>query len=75
MTLKLGTELNPFLQALVGQEHFLAIKVAGALISTIILWDIYRKRPQMALMSTLCIVVLYTGIVYWNLFTFFIAQV
>jgi len=74
-TLGLGTEWNPFLRALVGQEHFLAIKIAGALVSTLLLWDIYRKRPQMAVVSTLCVVVLYTGIVYWNLFAFFITQI
>ena len=70
----LGTEWNPFLQALAGQEHFLAIKIAGALISALILWDIYRKRPQLAIISTLFIVVLYMGIVYWNIFSFFIAR-
>ncbi len=73
--LGLGTEWNPLLRALVGQEHFLAIKVAGALVSALILWDIYKRRPQMAMTSTLCIVVLYTGIVYWNIFAFFVAQV
>jgi len=75
MTHGLGREWNPLLQTFVGGENFLLLKVAGAFLSTLILWDIYKKRPQMAAISSLCIVVFYTGIVYWNLFTFFIAQV
>jgi len=71
----LGQEWNPFLQILVSQENFLLIKVAGALLCTLILWDIYKKRPQMAMIGTLCIVVLYTGLLYWNLGVFFVAQV
>jgi len=40
--LGLGTEWNPLLRALVGQEHFLAIKVAGALVSALILGFLYH---------------------------------
>ena len=64
---------NPFLQTLVGERNFLNIKVAGALLCAFILWDIYKRRPRMALISSLCFVGLYTGIVYWNLFVFFTA--
>ena len=71
----LGREWNPFLQTLVGEESFLLIKVAGALLSVLILWDIYKKWPQAAIKSSICIVVLYTGIVYWNILTFLIGQV
>ena len=71
----LGREWNPFLQTLVGEESFLLIKVAGALLSILILWDIYKKWPQAAIKSSICIVVLYTGIVYWNILTFLIGQV
>jgi len=71
----IGQEWNPFLQILVSQETFLPIKVAGALLSALILRNIYRKRPQMALIASVCIVALYTLIVHWNLGIFFIAQV
>ena len=71
----IGQEWNPFLQILISQETFLPIKVAGALLSALILRNIYRKRPQMALIASVCIVALYTLIVYWNLGVFFIAQV
>jgi len=71
----LGREWNPFLQILVGGENFLLIKVAGAFLVALILWDIYQKQPQIAAISSLCVVVIYTGIVYWNLFTVFISWV
>ena len=71
----LAREWNPYLQTLVIDDNFLLIKVAGALLCTLILWDIYKKRPQMAMISTLCIVVLYTGLLYWNLGVFLVAQV
>ena len=71
----LGREWNPFLQTLVGEESFLLIKVAGALLSILIFWDIYKKWPRTAINSVICIVVLYTGIVYWNILTFLVGQV
>lgn len=71
----LAREWNPYLQTLVIDDNFLLIKVAGALLCTLILWDIYKKRPQMAMISTLCVVVLYTGLLYWSLGVFFVAQV
>jgi hypothetical protein len=67
---KLGQEWNPFLKNLVGGEQFLLIKVCGALLIIIIMYEIYKKRPGMAIISSLCFLVLYTGIIYWNSFVF-----
>ena len=67
---ELGQEWNPFLKTLVGSEQFLLIKVCGALLVIIIMWEIYKKRPGMAVISSLCFLMLYTGIVYWNSFAF-----
>ncbi|MBA7714797.1 hypothetical protein ES703_123829 [subsurface metagenome] len=75
MTHGLAREWNPYLQTLVTEDSFLLIKVAGALICTLLLWDIYKKQPQIAMIGTVCIVVLYTGLLYWNLGVFFAAQV
>lgn len=69
----LGREGNPFLQTLVGERSFLIIKVVGALICALILWDIYKRRPKMALIASLCFVGLYAGIVVWNFSVFFTA--
>ena len=70
----LGREGNPFLQTLVSEGNFLLIKLAGALLCTLILWNIYKTRPRVALISTLSFVILYTGILYWNLGVFLIIQ-
>ena len=70
---KLGREWNPFLKNLVGSEQFLLIKACGALLVVVIMWEIYKKRPRMAIVSSLCFLVLYTGIIYWNSFVFLLA--
>ena len=70
----LGREGNPFLQTFVSEGNFLLIKLAGALLCTLILWNMYKTRPRVALISTLSFVILYTGILYWNLGVFLIIQ-
>jgi len=75
MTHGLGLEWNPFLQSLVGEERFLVIKVAGALLAALALWDIYMRYPKLSLVTTSCFVMLYTVIVFWNLFAFCVSQV
>jgi len=75
VTERLGWEANLFLQTIVGKDIFLAIKLFGVLLCALILWDIYRKWPKLAVISSLCFVILYSGIVFWNLYVFFSAQV
>lgn len=70
----LAQELNPFLKHLVAQDNFSLLKVAGALLSVFILWRLYKKRPYMSAVITLSTFIVYTGIVYWNLLVFGIAQ-
>jgi len=67
---KLGQEWNPFLKNIVGGEQFLSIKVCGAFLAIVIMWEIYKKQPGMAIVSSLCFLVLYTGIIYWGSFVF-----
>ncbi len=71
---KLGREGNPFLQTWVREEVFLVIKLLGVLLCALILWDIYKRHRRLALISTLSFVVLYAGIVLWNLYVFFGTQ-
>ncbi len=68
-------EGNPFLVTLVGGGDFLVLKLAGALVCAFILWDIYRQRPKMAIISTSCLVAAYAGIVFWNLALLLTSQV
>lgn len=65
-----GREGNPFLQAWVGEEAFLVIKVLGVLLCALILWDMYKRWSRLALISTSCFVVIHAGIVLWNLSVF-----
>jgi hypothetical protein len=75
VTHRLGIEWNPFLQTWVSDDKFLIIKLAGAVVAALIMWDIYRRNPKLSFLSTLCFVTLYTGIIYWNLFAFLVSQV
>ena len=71
----IGQELNPFIKALAGETHFLVIKALGVLLCALILWDIYRRRPKLALISSWCFAAAYAGIVLWNLGILLISQV
>ena len=63
----LAREGNPFLVPIVGEGNFLVLKVVGTILCVLILWDIYRRFPKLALISTSCFVVVYGAIVVWNL--------
>ncbi len=66
-------EVNPFLQAWVTQDVFLAIKVSGAFLATSLLWIKYTKKPKITYMFTLAFLTFYTIIIFWNLFVFLTA--
>ena len=68
----LAQESNPFLVPIVGQNVFLVLKVVGALLCVFILWDIYRRFPRLAMISTSCFVAFYGAIVLWNLSLFLV---
>lgn len=65
-----GIEANPFLQAWVGKDIFLAIKVGGAFVAILILWIKYNWKPKLIYRITTVFLVLYTCIVFWNLLVF-----
>jgi hypothetical protein len=69
----LGQEANPFLQTIIGGNKFLLLKAAGALLVSLIFWDIFKRQPKIAFIGTTAGVVLYTGILYWNLGVLFVA--
>ncbi len=69
----LGQEINPFLQAIINGGDFLLLKAAGSLFVGLILWDIFKKQPKVAFIAATICVILYTGILYWNLAVFFIS--
>lgn len=59
-------EGNPLLVPLVAQGNLMVLKVVGTIICVIILWDLYRRFPKLALITTSCFVVAYGAIVFWN---------
>ena len=75
ITRGLGREGNPFLQDFIGEQSFLIIKIVGAILCAFILWDIYKRQPKMALISSLCFIALYVVIVGWNLSIFVAAHI
>ena len=68
----IGREGNPFLVEMVGETGFMIIKVVGVFVCALILWDIYRRHPRLALVSTWCFIIGYTSIVIWNLSLFLV---
>lgn len=69
----MAREGNPFLQPLVGDVGFMVLKVAGSLLCAFILWDIYKRLPRVALITTWIAVVGYAIIVVWNSSLFLLA--
>lgn len=65
-----GSELNPFLQAWVGQDMFLAFKVSGAFLVILYLWFKHSRKPKLVFTITLLSLVFYTFVIFWNLFVF-----
>ncbi len=68
----IATEGNPIMRPLVDDFTFIIVKVLGAIVCSIILWDIYKRRAKLALISTSCIAGCYAIIVIWNLHLFFV---
>ena len=62
----IGKEGNPFLVALVGESTFFALKIAGAVLCGLILWDVSRRYPKVAFIATCCCTFFGAAIVVWN---------
>jgi len=70
----LGTEMNPFVRGLLAAGRFFPVKIAGGLLAGLVLLNAYLRRPRLAQFSTLCLVLFYTAILYWNIGVVFIAS-
>lgn len=67
-----GSEVNPFMRALLVQGWFLAIKVTAAFLATLLLWINYNARPRPVYIITAVFLAFYTIILFWNLFVFLV---
>ena len=70
----IAREGNPFLQSWIIEDVFLAIKLLGAFLASVVLWKLYKRHPRVSLTVTICFVILYTFIVFWSLYIFLVAQ-
>jgi hypothetical protein len=59
-------EANTFIEPYIGQASFLIIKIVGAFLCAVILWDIHRRFPRLGLIATWIAVIGYSFIVIWN---------
>jgi hypothetical protein len=66
-----GEEVNPFMRAWISHGGFLAIKISGAFLATLMLWIKYNARPKPVYAITVAFLVFYAVIVFWNLCVFF----
>ena len=66
----LGYEGNPILANWMLTTDLLTIKVGGASLSALLLLGMNKRRPQLALFATVVFMVLYTLILFWNIFVF-----
>ena len=70
----IGSEGNPFLMSWVTEPYFIVIKIVGAFLCALILWDIYKHWSKLAIFACSVFVILYAGILIWNIAVFFIGQ-
>ncbi|MFC1946216.1 DUF5658 family protein [Chloroflexota bacterium] len=63
----IAREGNPFLAPFVGETSFLVLKVVGVLICALILWDIHKRYPRLAVSATAIFTLGYGVIAFWNL--------
>jgi hypothetical protein len=63
-------ESNPFLVGVAGESLLIIIKILGVLLAALILWDVRRHHPRIAFWTSSVFLLIYCGIVAWNLFLF-----
>ena len=71
----LGQEINPFLKTLATGSDFLIIKMCGAIMCVIILWNLAKRSPKLILIFSSFVVAIYTAILFWNIVVFMISTV
>jgi Ca2+/Na+ antiporter len=64
----IARESNPLLVGVAGESRLIIIKVVGVLLAVLILWDVHRRHPRIALWTSSAFLLIYCGIVAWNLF-------
>ncbi len=65
--LDIAHEGNPLLTSIAGDSGLLIVKIVGVTLVAVILWDIYRRHPRLALGVSSVFLAVNIGIVAWNL--------
>ena len=63
----IGQEGNPFLKTIVTDGNFLIIKMCGAIVCVLVLWNMARRVPRLIFIVSVSLVAVYTAILFWNL--------
>ena len=63
----LGREGNPFMGSFLASGNLITIKIAGALLSVLILASVNKNYPRWAAVVAWIFILVYTVILYWNL--------
>ena len=71
----IGHEANPFLKPLATSSDFLIIKLCGAILCVLILWNMAKRSPKLTLIFTTSVVFIYTAILFWNIAIYIISIV
>ena len=69
-----AVEKNPFLELWVVDSRFLILKLCSSFLAAFLLWYNYKRHPRASFAVSLSMVIVYTGIVAWNLVVFLISQ-
>ncbi len=65
-------EGNLLLRGWVDEWYFPLIKTLGALFCGFLIWDIYRRWPRLAILSSISFVIFYGAVVLWNSLLLFV---
>lgn len=71
----LAGEGNPLLRGWVDQWYFPLVKTLAALFCWLLIWDIHRRWPRLAILSSISFVIFYSLIVLWNSMLLFVGLV
>jgi len=71
----LGYEGNPFLKTLATDSNFLIIKMCGAIICVLILWNLVKRKQRLVLIFSSIVVCIYTAILFWNIAVYIVSVV
>jgi hypothetical protein len=59
-------EANPVLKSFIGTESFILMKISGSIVSSLLLWFVYKRFPKIGVTATITILIFYLIVLIWN---------